>query len=102
MAMEDSMYTNDQPRSKDTQRFIYADDLVISAQHTDFTVAEQRRRLSKALDELTPYYETHPRHVCAFHLHNREAKCQLKVTWSGTTLEHLYIWESLSTAHSHA
>ena len=25
--------------------------------------------------------------MCAFHIRNREAKCQLKVTWSGTTLE---------------
>ncbi|KAJ4918422.1 hypothetical protein JOQ06_004167 [Pogonophryne albipinna] len=26
--------------------------------------------------------------VCAFHLRNREAKRQLKVSWSGTSLEH--------------
>jgi hypothetical protein len=88
-----NIYTNDQPRSEDTQRFIYADDLGISAQHTDFTAVEQR--LSKALDELTPYYERNylranpsKTQVCAFHLRNREAKRQLKVTWSGTTLEH--------------
>ncbi|XP_072033337.1 uncharacterized protein [Amphiura filiformis] len=83
-----NIYTNDQPRSVDTQRFI--DDLGISAQHTDFTVVEQR--LSKALDELTPYYEENylcanpfKTQVCAFHLRNRGAKRQLKVTWSGTT-----------------
>ena len=26
--------------------------------------------------------------MCAFHLRNREAKRQLKVNWSGTTLDH--------------
>ena len=88
-----SLYSNDQPRSEDTQHFIYADDLGISAQHMDFTVVEQR--LSKALEELTPYYEKNylranpsKTQVCTFHLRNREAKRQLKVNWSGTTLEH--------------
>ncbi|KAI4786840.1 hypothetical protein KUCAC02_036858, partial [Chaenocephalus aceratus] len=45
--------------------------------------------------EPTPYYEeNHLRanpsktQVCAFHLRNREAKRQLKVSWSGTSLEH--------------
>ena len=65
-----NIYANDQPKSEDTQRFIHADNLGISAQHTDFTVVEQR--LSKALDDLTPYNEIkypvpiHPRHRCAF------------------------------------
>ena len=88
-----NVYTNDQPRSDDTERFIYADDLGIGAQDEDFTVVEQR--LSQALDVLTPYYEdNHLRanpsktQVCAFHLRNREAKRHLVVNWSGTTLEH--------------
>ena len=73
-----NIYANDQPKSEDTQRFIHADNLGISAQHTDFTVVEQR--LSKALDDLTPYNEIkYPRanpsktQVCVFHLRNREA-----------------------------
>ena len=88
-----NIYTNDQPRTEGTCRFIYADDLGVSAQHEDFKVVEER--LSKALDELTPYYEVnHLRanpsktQVCAFHLRNREAKRHLQVTWSGTILEH--------------
>ena len=86
-----NIYTNDQPSTDGTRCFIYADDLGISAQHADFEVVEER--LTKALEELTPYYQAnHLRanpsktQVCAFHLRNREAKRQLQVTWSGTPL----------------
>ena len=51
-----NIYTNDQPRTEGTCRFIYADDLGVSAQHSDFKVVEDR--LPMALDELTPYYRT--------------------------------------------
>ncbi|KAI4822744.1 hypothetical protein KUCAC02_008273 [Chaenocephalus aceratus] len=78
-----AIYTNDQPKSVDTRRFIYADDLGIGAQAADLKTVEDR--LSNALAELTPYYEeNHLRAnpsktlVCAFHLRNREAKRQLK------------------------
>ena len=88
-----NIYTNDQPRGKDTAHFIYADDLGIGAQDADFTVVEER--LSAALEELTPYYsDNHLRanpsktQVCAFHLRNKETKRKLKVHWSGTLLEH--------------
>ena len=88
-----NIYTNDQPKTEGTRRFIYADDLGISAQHAEFEVVEES--LSKAVDELTPYYKVnHLRanpsktQVCAFHLRNREAKRQLQVTWSGTALEY--------------
>ena len=87
-----NIYTNDQPKSEDTCRFIYADDLGVAAQDSEFRIVEER--LSNALDELTPYYEeNHLRanpsktQVCAFHLRNREVKRQLNVTWSGTVLE---------------
>ena len=88
-----NIYTNDQPGSDDTRRFLYADDLGAAAQDTDFSVVE--KRLTNFLDQLTPYYEeNHLRanpsktQVCAFHLRNREANRQLQVTWSGTPLEH--------------
>ena len=88
-----NIYTNDQPGSDDTRRFLYADDLGDAARDTDFSVVE--KRLSNFLDQLTPYYEeNHLRanpsktQVCAFHLRNREANRQLQVTWSGTPLEH--------------
>ena len=78
---------------KGTCRFIYTDDLGVSAQSTDFKVVENR--LSMALDKLTPYYEANhfranptKTQVCTFHLRNREAKRQLQVTWSDTALEH--------------
>ena len=84
---------NDQPRSDGTRRFAYADDLGVAAQDTDFSVVEER--LTDALNQLTPYYEENhlcanlsKTQVCAFHLRNREAKRQLQVNWSGTTLEH--------------
>ena len=85
-----NIYTNDQPWTEGTFWFIYADDLGVSEQQEDFEVEE---RLSKALDELTPYYEVN--HLCAngthlfaFHLRNRETKRHLQVTWSGTILKH--------------
>ena len=37
-----NIYTNDQPRTEGTCFFIYADDLGISAQHSDFKVVEDR------------------------------------------------------------
>ena len=64
-----NIYTNDQPSTDGTRCFIYADDLGISAQHADFEVVEER--LTKALEELTPYYKQitfvpiHRRHRCA-------------------------------------
>ena len=70
-----NIYTNDQPRSEGTSRFIYADDLGVAAQDSDFSTVEER--LSNALNELTPYYEEkHLRanpskvQVCAFHMRN--------------------------------
>ena len=74
-----NIYTNDQPRSEGTSRFIYADDLGVAAQDSDFSTIEER--LSNALNELTPYYEENhlcanpsKTHVCAFHMRNREVK----------------------------
>ena len=80
-----NIYTNDQPQIYDTRRFIYADDLSVAAQHSDFSIVEEH--LSNALKNLTPYYEeNHLRanpsktQVCAFHLRNHEANCQLNIT----------------------
>ena len=63
-----NIYTNDQPRSEGTRRFIYADDLGVTAQDSDFNIVE--KQLSNALSELTPYYEENHlrdnlRHRCA-------------------------------------
>ena len=86
-----NIYTNDQPRSEGTPRFIYADDLALAAQDRQFGIVEET--LSNTLDELTPYYEENQlranpskTQVCAFHLWNREANHKLNVSWYGSLL----------------
>ena len=86
-----NIYTNDQPTDTETKRFIYADDLCVTAQAYDF--GEIEVTLTKALAGLTTYYEENQlranpakTQVCAFHLINREANRTLDITWSGTKL----------------
>ena len=88
-----NMYTNDQPIHKDTQSFIYADDLCIAAQEDTFNKVETI--LTTALTAIGDYYirnqlRANPdkTQTCAFHLRNREAKTELKVSWDGKKLEH--------------
>ena len=88
-----NIYTNDQPTDERTSRFIYADDLCITSQESSFEAVE--RNLTDSLSLLTEYYaKNHLKpnasktQVCAFHLRNREANRPLRVTWSGTPLEH--------------
>ena len=47
-----NIFTNDQQRSEGTNSFIYADDLGVTAQDSDFSIVEEQ--LSNALSELTP------------------------------------------------
>ena len=75
-----NMYTNDQPIHKDTQSFIYADDLCIAAQEDTFNKVETI--LTTALTAIGDYYirnqlRANPdkTQTCAFHLRNREALC---------------------------
>ena len=84
---------NDQPIHKDTQSFIYADDLCIAAQEDTFNKVETI--LTTALTAIGDYYirnqlRANPdkTQTCAFHLRNREAKTELKVSWDGKKLEH--------------
>ena len=88
-----NIYTNDQPSSTDTRRFIYADDLCIATQGTSFEALETR--LEAALKTMGSYYEkwslnANPSktQVCAFHLKNREASRELKVSWYNKKLEY--------------
>ena len=88
-----NIYTNDQPIDNLTRRFIYADDLCITAQSTKFTEVETV--LTEALAGLTSYYEENQlransakTQVCAFHLRNKQASRHLNISWSGTRLEH--------------
>ena len=48
------LYYNDQPLPTDSSRFIYADDLCITTQQSDFQHVEHTREL--ALDEMSIYY----------------------------------------------
>ena len=88
-----NVYTNDQPIHKDTQSFIYADDLCIAAQEDTFNKVDTI--LTTALTAIGDYYirnqlRANPdkTQTCAFHLRNREAKTELKVSWDGKKLEH--------------
>ena len=71
--------TNDQPLPTDSSRFIYADDLCITTQQSDFQHVEQILEL--ALDEMSIHYSRNhlkpnpaKTHICCFHLRNRDAK----------------------------
>ena len=49
-----NVYTNDQPLPTDCSRFIYADDLCITTQQSDFQ--HVKHTLELALDEMSIYY----------------------------------------------
>ncbi len=73
-----NIYTNDQPRYQNINRYIYADDLCIATQSNSFNIIEER--LSDALIILSEYYKkwylnANPSktQVCAFHLNNHQA-----------------------------
>ena len=90
-----------QPVHNETRSFIYADDLCIATQRSNFEQIETI--LTEALQNRGEYYErNHLRanpdntQICAFHLKNREAIRKLNITWYNKHLEHtptLYILE---------
>ena len=49
-----NVYTNDQPIHPGTRSFVYADDLAVTTQSTDFEPIEET--LTSALDGLSEYY----------------------------------------------
>ena len=92
-----NVYTNHQPLPTNCSRFIYtpvyADDLCITTQQSDFQHVEQTLEL--ALDEMSIYYSrnllkpnTAKTQICCFHLRNRDAKQKLNVTWNGLEFDH--------------
>lgn len=89
-----NIYTNDQPESVETCRFIDADNLGIGAQHAEFEEVEER--LSSALAELTPptmkrttSVQIHPRHRRVPSTSKTvKPRKKLLVNWCGTPLEH--------------
>ena len=87
-----NIYTNDQPLHDGTRKYIYADDLCVTAQYSSFTEVETT--IGDALDELTQYYRSNSlranpdkTQVTAFHLRNKEVNRSLKVEWKRTKLE---------------
>ena len=88
-----NVYTNDQPIHPNTRGFLYADDLCIATQNQSFVKLEES--LSDALAGLIPFYATnHLRanpdktQISAFHLKNRDANQQLRISWYGKRLKH--------------
>ena len=87
-----NIYTNDQPLDSETKRFVYADDLCITSQHSTFTAVEKLH--TNALNGLQVYYaknslKANPSKtkVCSFHLKNREANRPLNIIWHGKKLK---------------
>ena len=88
-----NVYTNDEPLPMDCSRFIYAVDLCVTTQQSDFQHVEHT--LALALDEMSTYYSRYrlkpnpaKTHLCCIHLRNRDAKHKLNVTCNGLELEH--------------
>ena len=86
-----NVYTNDQPIHPGTRSFVYADDLAVITQSTDF--APIGETLTSALDGLSEYYTTNQlranptkTQVSLFHLRNRECGKQLNISWNGVNL----------------
>ncbi len=78
-----NIYTNDQPRYQNINRYTHADNLCIATQSNSFNIIEER--LSDALTTLSEYYKkwylnANPSktQVCAFHLNNHQASRKLK------------------------
>ena len=87
-----NIYTNDQPEFNNIRRFIYADDLCIATQASNFETIEER--LANALEELSRYYKksclnANPgkTQTIAFHLKNHLAKRMLNITWENKPLK---------------
>ena len=88
-----NVYTNDQPIHPGTRSFVYADDLAVTTQSTDFAPIEDT--LTSALAGLSEYYTTNQlranstkAQVSLFHLRNRECGKQLNISWNGVNLTH--------------
>lgn len=88
-----NLYTNDQPTPENTQTFVYADDLAITAKGKRFEDVEEK--LGNALTTMSTYYQSNSlkpnpskTQVCAFHLNSRQANRKLRVRWGESFLEH--------------
>ena len=87
------IYPNDQPLDVQTKPFIYADDLRITCQDTQFDHAEET--LSSAFNQLKEFYKINnlranpsKTQLCVFHLKNRHANKKLNIIWDGQQIQH--------------
>ena len=88
-----NVYMNDQPIHPNTRSFLYADDLCIATQNQSFVKLEES--LSDPLAILISYYGTNylranpdKTQISAFHLKNRDANHQLRISWYGKRLKY--------------
>lgn len=89
----DGIYTNDQPMHRQTESFVYADDLGIAVKEKTHT--QVKSTMEEALNVMSTYYKQNSlklnptkTQVCAFHLNNHLAHGKLNVSWEGQRLEH--------------
>ena len=88
-----NVYTNNQPIHPGTRRFVYAYDIAVTSQSTDFATIDET--LTSVLDRLSEYYTTNQfranptkTQVSLFHLRNCECGKQLNISWNGVNLTH--------------
>ena len=81
------------PLPENTQRFLYTDDLCITAQNISFEMVEHHLR--KVLPILSLYYQNNrlksnpsKTQSCIFHLHNHHATGKMNIIWNGTPISH--------------
>jgi len=86
-----NIYTNDQPISPNTKKFLYTDAVAITAQCTTFEKTEEY--ITKAMEDLSIYYaenqlKPNPNKTqsCALYLKYQQAKRELHIEWEGVTL----------------
>ena len=82
-----NVYTHEQPIHPGTRSFVYADDIAVTTQSTNFAPIEET--LTSALDGMSEYYTTNKlrvnptkTQVSLFHLRNRECGKQLNISWN--------------------
>ena len=85
--------TTDQPIHPGTRSFVYAHDIAVTTQSTDFAPIEET--VISALDGLSENYTTNllranptKTQLSLFHLRNRECGTQLNINWNGVNITH--------------
>ena len=80
-----NVYTNDQPIHPGTRSFVYADDIAVTTQSTEFTPIEET--LPSALVGLSEYYTANQLRANPTKTESRMWQ-QLNISWNGVNLTH--------------